>query len=92
MAVVPVPRAGCSLAGLLLCNHSELARPAVDVTQRGVSLAFLLLLVEGGEVPESWTIQQVVERFVRPRSSQARCVLHTCGRAAVRPGVYYTHV
>ena len=48
----------------------------MDVAERGVTLRFLLQLVQAGAVDESWTIQQVVDRFVRPMTEASKCCLH----------------
>ena len=57
----------------MLCAQ---ARASVDVTERGVTLRFLLQLVEGGAVDGSWTIQQVVDRYVRPMTATSKCCLY----------------
>lgn len=46
-----------------------------DVTQRGISLAFLLLLSTRGVLPPALTIQQAVDQVVRPSSAPFRCCL-----------------
>eukprot|EP00798_Chlamydomonas_sp_ICE-L_P026687 gene26687-4263_t len=51
----------------LLINEDP--NPAVKVTERGVQLRFFLKLVEQGDVDGEWTIQEVVERFVRPKTA-----------------------
>ena len=67
----------------LLCSQ---ARAGVEVTERGVTLRFLLQLVDGGEVDGSWTIQQVVDRYVRPRTAAFKCCLYDVVPAASCPG------
>lgn len=44
-------------------------KPDGDVTLRGVSPAFLLGLVETKVLDASWTIQETVDKFVRPQTS-----------------------
>ena len=66
----------------------------MEVTERGVTLRFLLQLVEGGAVVGSWTIQQVVDRFVRPMTATSKCCLYdvvpepSCPR---RPHYFVSH-
>ena len=48
----------------------------MDVTERGVTLRFLLQLVDGRVVDGSWTIQQVVDRYVRPMTVTSTCCLY----------------
>ena len=55
----------------MLCDP----RPLVDVTQRGVTLRYLLELLDNGLVDPSWTIQDAVDKFVRPKTSATRCCL-----------------
>ena len=47
-------------------------RPEVDVTLRGVTLGFIISLVETKMVCASDTVQMVVENFVRPRTASTR--------------------
>ena len=47
----------------------------MDVTQRGITLRFLLQLVESGAVDATLTIQQVVDCFVRPTTAGSMCCL-----------------
>ena len=65
--------AAAARSATLLCT---LPRASVGVTERGVTLRFLLQLVVGGLVDGSWTIQQVVDRYVRPRTAATKCCLH----------------
>ena len=58
----------------------------MDVTERGVTLRFLLQLVEGGAVDGSWTIQQVVDRFVRPMTATSKCCLYDVAPEPSCPG------
>lgn len=58
-------------AGLLLAAPQS----PTDVTQRGISLAFLLLLSTRGVLPPALTIQQAVDQVVRPSSASFRCCL-----------------
>ncbi len=51
------------------------AEAPVDVRMRGVTLAFLLRLVETGTLSGSWTIQESVDRFVRPSIARFKCCL-----------------
>ena len=67
-----VASASAAAAAALLCAQP---RASVDVTERGVTLRSLLQLVEGGAVDGSWTIQQVVDRFVRSVTAAAMCCL-----------------
>ena len=75
----------------LLCSQ---ARAGVEVTERGVTLRFLLRLVEGGEGDGSWTIQQVVDRYVWPRTAASKCCLYDVVPAAScsgRPQYFISH-
>eukprot|EP00798_Chlamydomonas_sp_ICE-L_P020038 gene20038-26753_t len=54
----------------LLINKDP--NPAVKVTERGVRLRFFLQLVEQGDVDGEWTIQEVVERYVRPKTAATK--------------------
>lgn len=53
-------------------SNDELLLPtpkvSVDVTERGVSLAFLIKLAESEGVDESWTVQEMVDAYIRPKS------------------------
>ena len=55
----------------LLCDP----RPLVDVTQPGVTLRYLLELLDLGLVADSWTIQDVVDKVVRPKTAATKCCL-----------------
>lgn len=50
----------CALTLLQACRSLLRAKPGphVDVSQRGVTLGFLLRLVQAGALDRSWTIQQ----------------------------------
>lgn len=49
---------------------------SVAMRNRGISLAFLLQLVEQGMLKPSWTILEAVQLFVRPATAQHNCCLH----------------
>ena len=49
--------------------------PPVDVTHRGVSLRYLLELLDLGIVARNWTIQDVVDKVVRPKTAATKCCL-----------------
>eukprot|EP00798_Chlamydomonas_sp_ICE-L_P019508 gene19508-26178_t len=86
---------------LCLCNmprspQSMLAdapKLPVDVTKRGVKLCFLVKLVEQGLVDGAWTIQEVVERFVRPKTAATQCCLFDVIREAYtgHPRFFISH-
>ena len=51
-------------------------RSFVDVTMRGVTLHFLQQLASSSQVGGgSWTIQEVVDRYVRPKTTAFKCCL-----------------
>ena len=56
----------------MLCSEP---RPATDVTQRGMRLSFLRRLVNSSAIPAAWTIQETVDRFVRPQTATHLCCL-----------------
>jgi len=72
-----------------------LERPeaSVDVTQRGVSLAYLEQVVAAGKIQRDWSIQEAVDRFVRPFTSSFKCPLHSMVPAQHRglPRFFVSH-
>lgn len=50
-------------------------RPTVDVTQRGITVGYLISLVKSGALDGNWTIQETVDRFVRPITRKYKCCL-----------------
>ena len=73
----------------LLCDP----RPPVKVTQRGVTLRYLLEMLDLGMVSDTWTIQDVVDKMVRPKTSATRCCLFDVvpTRHTARPQYFVSH-
>ena len=73
----------------LLC----VPRPSVNATHRGVTLRYLLELLDQGLVDRSWTIQDVVDKFVRPKTVATRCCLFDVvpSRHSDRPQYFVSH-
>jgi hypothetical protein len=83
------PGASSSHAGanaLLL----DFPRPASPVTERGVSLAYLLQLAESGLIQEDWTVHRVVQDFVRHTTNPHGCCLFDLVPTAhIMPPAYF---
>ena len=73
----------------LLCQP----RPKVDVTQRGVNLRYLLEIMELNVVSASWTIQEVVDKVVVPKTAATVCCLFDMipMHYAARPHFFVSH-
>ena len=73
----------------ILCDP----RPPVGVTRRGVTLRYLLELMDLGRVAQTWTIQDFVDTFVRPKTSATRCCLFDIIplRHTARPQYFVSH-
>eukprot|EP00798_Chlamydomonas_sp_ICE-L_P015437 gene15437-21524_t len=65
------PQGSAAMHGLL----ADYPKPPVKVTERGVKFGYFLKLKELGCVDGEWTIQEVVERFVRPKTAVTKCCL-----------------
>eukprot|EP00798_Chlamydomonas_sp_ICE-L_P003940 gene3940-14017_t len=72
MTPSPSSRPGSAAMHRMLTDYPK---PPVKVTERGVRFGYLLKLKELGCVDGEWTIQEVVERFVRPKTAATKCCL-----------------
>ena len=65
-----------------------------EVHKRGVAVAFLLRLADApGVIDPSWTIQNVVDKFIRPMTIKHNCSLHDLIPIEFRglPSVFVSH-
>ncbi len=64
---------------------------SLPVAKRGVALGYIEQLIALGELDAGWTIQEVVDRYVRPTTAAARCVTHTRCKFHAAALILYSH-